>query len=111
MQAGEGESGAGGGGGGGGGGDSELSKKQPSSSTSAAASAASGVASVGGGQLVSYAVGSDKTIKEISESMLLREIDLHTLVLSSISMSAESGLLFTGSTGGRVQVRSLHIFI
>ena len=51
-----------------------------------------------------------RTIKEISESVLLREMDLHTLTLSSISMSAggggRSGLLFTGSTGGRVQVGS-----
>ena len=57
-------------------------------------------------------MGSDRTIKEISGSVLLREIDLHTLTLSSISMSAagagggggRSGMLFTGSTGGRVQV-------
>ena len=53
----------------------------------------------------------DRTIKEICESVLLREIDLHTLTLSSISMSAaaagggsRAGMLFTGSTGGRVQV-------
>ena len=79
-------------------------------------------------ELVTYAVGSDKTIKEviikseiihpigccilrtylrgsfqISNSTLLREIDLHTLTLSSVALSCDRRMLFTGSTGGRIQ--------
>eukprot|EP00094_Tigriopus_californicus_P008583 TCALIF_08273-PA protein Name:"Similar to WDR65 WD repeat-containing protein 65 (Homo sapiens)" AED:0.08 eAED:0.08 QI:0/0.28/0.12/0.75/0.42/0.37/8/0/1160 len=54
-------------------------------------------------KLVTYAVGSDKTIKEICQSGLLREIDLHTLTLSSVALSFDRRMLFSGSTDGRVQ--------
>ena len=54
-------------------------------------------------ELVTYAVGSDKTIKQIAGSTLVREIDLHTLNLSSLSLSFDERVLFSGSTAGRVQ--------
>ena len=54
-------------------------------------------------ELVTYAVGSDKTIKQIAGSTLVREIDLHTLNLSSLALSFDGRVLFSGSTTGRVQ--------
>ena len=55
--------------------------------------------------LICYAVGSDKTIKQIGKSSLLREIDLHTISLSSIALSYDCKMLFSGSTTGTVQVK------
>ena len=50
-----------------------------------------------------YAVGSDKTIKQFKGSQVLKEIDLHTITLSSVVLSHEGSMLFTGSTTGRIQ--------
>ena len=50
-----------------------------------------------------YAVGSDKTIKQFKESQATKEIDLHTITLSTVVLSHEGTMLFTGSTTGRVQ--------
>jgi hypothetical protein len=44
-----------------------------------------------------YAVGTDKTIKQIKGSTVLREIDLHTLTLSSVVLSHNGNMLFTGN--------------
>jgi WD40 repeat protein len=50
-----------------------------------------------------YAVGSDKTIKQFKESQVLREVDLHTITLSSVVLSHDGKMLFTGSKAGRIQ--------
>lgn len=50
-----------------------------------------------------YAVGSDKTIKQFKESSLVREVDLHTVTLSTVVLSHDGNMLFSGSTTGRVQ--------
>lgn len=47
--------------------------------------------------------GSDKTIKQFKESECMKEIDLHTITLSSVVMSHDGGMLFTGSRAGRIQ--------
>ena len=47
-----------------------------------------------------YAVGSDKTIKQFKESQATKEIDLHTITLSTVVLSHEGTMLFTGSTTG-----------
>ena len=44
-----------------------------------------------------YAVGSDKTIKQIRGSNLIREVDLHTITLSSVVLSHDGNMLFTGN--------------
>ena len=49
-----------------------------------------------------YAVGSDKTIKQFKESQATKEIDLHTITLSTVVLSHEGTMLFTGSTTGTV---------
>ena len=46
---------------------------------------------------VIYAVGSDKTVKQIQESTLLKEVDLHTLTLSSLVQSNDGSMLFSGT--------------
>ena len=50
-----------------------------------------------------YAVGSDKTIKQFQGAQVLKEIDLHTITLSSVVLSHDGSMLFTGSTTGRIQ--------
>ena len=45
---------------------------------------------------VIYAVGSDKTVKQIQSSTLLKEVDLHTLTLSSLALSNDGNMLFSG---------------
>ncbi len=45
-----------------------------------------------------YAVGTDKTIKQIKGSNVLREIDLHTLTLSAVVLSHNGNMLFTGQS-------------
>ena len=44
-----------------------------------------------------YAVGSDKTVKQIQESNLLKEVDLHTLTLCSLVLSNDGRMLFSGN--------------
>ena len=46
---------------------------------------------------VIYAVGSDKTVKQIQESTLLKEVDLHTLTVSSLVLSNDGSMLFSGN--------------
>ena len=50
-----------------------------------------------------YAVGSDKTIKQMEKDNMLKEVDLHTFTLSSVVLSHDGSMLFSGSTTGRVQ--------
>ena len=58
----------------------------------------SGTVSVNGKKsCVIYAVGSDKTVKQIQESNLLKEVDLHTLTLSSLVLSNDGCMLFSGT--------------
>ena len=45
---------------------------------------------------VIYAVGTDKTVKQIHESTVLKEVDLHTLTLSSLVLSNDGNMLFSG---------------
>ena len=53
-----------------------------------------------------YAVGSDKTVKHLSSSRIVQEIDLHSFVLSSICLSNNGKTLVSGSTSGAVQLFS-----
>ena len=46
---------------------------------------------------VIYSVGSDKTVKQIHESTVLKEVDLHTLTLSSLVLSNDGTMLFSGN--------------
>ena len=46
---------------------------------------------------VIYSVGSDKTVKQIHESTVLKEVDLHTLTLSSLVLSNDGTMLFSGT--------------
>ena len=46
---------------------------------------------------VIYAVGSDKTVKQIQDSTLLKEVDLHTLTLSALVLSNDGSMLFSGT--------------
>ena len=48
-----------------------------------------------------YAVGSDKTIKQIKESQILKEVDLHTITLSAVALSHGGNMLFTGGSTGK----------
>ena len=50
-----------------------------------------------------YAVGSDKTIKEFKDAQATKEIDLHTITLSTVVLSHGGTMIFTGSTTGRIQ--------
>ena len=50
-----------------------------------------------------YAVGSDKTIKQFQESQTTKEVDLHTITLSTVVLSHDGTMLFTGSRAGRIQ--------
>ena len=53
-----------------------------------------------------YAVGSDKTVKHLTSSRIVQEIDLHSFVLSSICLSNNGKTLVSGSTSGAVQLFS-----
>ena len=55
------------------------------------------VSGTGKKSCVIYAVGSDKTVKQIQESNLLKEVDLHTLTLSSLVLSNDGCMLFSGT--------------
>ena len=54
------------------------------------------VSGTGKKSCVIYAVGSDKTVKQIQESNLLKEVDLHTLTLCSLVLSNDGRMLFSG---------------
>ncbi|XP_052776281.1 cilia- and flagella-associated protein 57-like isoform X2 [Mya arenaria] len=47
-----------------------------------------------------FAVGSDKTLKEISDSSILREVDAGETTLSSVSLSHSGRMLFGGTAKG-----------
>nr|XP_040582177.1 cilia- and flagella-associated protein 57-like [Lepeophtheirus salmonis] len=49
-----------------------------------------------------YAIGSDKTVKMMHKSELLKEVDLHTFTLSSIILSRDGKMLFAGSVTGKI---------
>ena len=53
-----------------------------------------------------YSVGSDKTVKHLSRSRIVQEIDLHSFVLSSICLSNNGVSLVSGSSTGAVQLFS-----
>ena len=53
-----------------------------------------------------YSVGSDKTVKHLSKSRIVQEIDLHSFVLSSICLSNNGKSLVSGSSTGAVQLFS-----
>ena len=53
-----------------------------------------------------YSVGSDKTVKHLSKSRIVQEIDLHSFVLSSICLSNNGVSLVSGSSTGAVQLFS-----
>ena len=51
-----------------------------------------------------YAVGSDKTLKQICQSRIVQEIDLHSFNLSSICLSGDGKVLVSGSSTGATQL-------
>ncbi|XP_028390638.1 cilia- and flagella-associated protein 57-like [Dendronephthya gigantea] len=51
-----------------------------------------------------YAVGSDKTLKEICDSQILREVSSSEMVLTQVSMSRSGRMLFVGTSTGTVRV-------
>lgn len=50
-----------------------------------------------------FAVGSDRTIKEISDSQILREVDSNEVTLSQVVMSHSGRMLFAGTGGGALR--------
>ena len=51
-----------------------------------------------------YAVGSDRTMKQLVKSVVHQEIDLHSFQLSSVCLSPNGKVLVAGSTTGAVQL-------
>ena len=51
-----------------------------------------------------YAVGSDRTMKQLVKSAVHQEIDLHSFQLSSVCLSPNGKVLVAGSTTGAVQL-------
>ena len=51
-----------------------------------------------------FAVGSDRTLKQISQSRIVQEIDLHSFDLSSICISNNGKVLVSGSSTGSTQL-------
>ena len=51
-----------------------------------------------------FAVGSDRTVKQISQSRIVQEIDLHSFDLSSICISNNGKVLVSGSSTGSTQL-------
>ncbi|XP_064626846.1 cilia- and flagella-associated protein 57-like [Lineus longissimus] len=50
-----------------------------------------------------FAVGSDKTLKEIADSQILRDIDANDLTLTSVAMSHSGRMLFGGTQLGTLR--------
>eukprot|EP01137_Pigoraptor_chileana_P030194 Opistho-2@16441 len=50
-----------------------------------------------------YAVGSDKTLKEISDSQIVRDVDAKDTVLTQVSLSRSGRMLFTCAASGTVR--------
>jgi len=51
-----------------------------------------------------FAVGSDSTLKHISRSRILQELDLHSFTLSAIALSHNGKMLVSGTTTGGVLI-------
>lgn len=51
----------------------------------------------------SFAVGSDRKLKEISDSQILREIESDEAVMTSVVLSNTGRMLFTGTTNGTIR--------
>ena len=51
-----------------------------------------------------YAVGADKTVKQMCKSSIVQEIDLHSFELSSICLSPNGKILVSGSSTGAIQL-------
>lgn len=51
-----------------------------------------------------YAVGTDRTVKQMARSAVQQEIDLHSFELSSVCLSPSGKVLVSGSTTGAVQL-------
>ena len=54
-----------------------------------------------------FVVGSDRTVKQISQSRIVQEIDLHNFSLSSICISDNGKVLVSGSSTGSTQLFNL----
>ncbi|XP_071508423.1 cilia- and flagella-associated protein 57-like [Diadema antillarum] len=52
---------------------------------------------------VTFAVGSDRTLKEISDSQILREVDSNETTLSQVVMSHSGRMLFAGTGNGTLR--------
>ncbi|XP_019645355.1 PREDICTED: cilia- and flagella-associated protein 57-like [Branchiostoma belcheri] len=50
-----------------------------------------------------YAVGSDKTIKEIADSQILRDVDAADMMLTQVAMSHSGRMLFAGTSNGTLR--------
>lgn len=50
-----------------------------------------------------FAVGSDKTLKEISDSQMLREIETRDVAMTSVAMSHSGRMLFAGTSAGALR--------
>merc|ERR1719494_598157 len=50
-----------------------------------------------------FAVGSDRTLKEISDSQILREVPASEMVLTQVCMSRSGRMLFCGTTAGTIR--------
>ena len=47
-----------------------------------------------------YAVGSDKTLKEVADSQILRAVEANDTTLTSVAMSHSGRMLFSGTSTG-----------
>ncbi|XP_022105499.1 cilia- and flagella-associated protein 57-like [Acanthaster planci] len=50
-----------------------------------------------------FAVGSDRTLKEISDSQILRDVDSQDITLTQVSMSHSGRMLFAGTNNGTLR--------
>ena len=50
-----------------------------------------------------YAVGSDKTLKEVADSQVLRDVDSADMTLTSVAMSHSGRMLFAGTASGALR--------
>uniref|UniRef100_A0A4W3H1C6 Cilia- and flagella-associated protein 57 n=1 Tax=Callorhinchus milii TaxID=7868 RepID=A0A4W3H1C6_CALMI len=58
-----------------------------------------------------FAVGSDRTLKEISDSQILREVPSNDVVYSCVIMSRSGRMLFTGTSGGTIRCMKIPLSI
>ncbi|CAH1775033.1 unnamed protein product [Owenia fusiformis] len=50
-----------------------------------------------------FAVGSDRTLKEIADSQILRDVDSHDVTLTAVAMSHSGRMLFAGTSTGTLR--------